>query len=88
MTKAAWEEALGAYWDEYESMGTGPDARSPELLIVDRDGPSRTWTVRQIVDDPDGNHDFAIVATVDLDASDTAGEPVIRTTSFASADAV
>ena len=50
--------------------------------MIDRDGPSRTWTVRQIVDDPDGNHDFAIVATVDLDASDAAGEPVIRTTSF------
>jgi hypothetical protein len=88
MTKAAWEEALGAYWDEYESMGSGPAARSPELLMIDRSGASdtpRTWTVRQIVDDPEGNRDFAIVATVDLDASDAAGEPVIRTASFASA---
>jgi len=41
--------------------------------------------VRQIVDDPDANHDFAIVATVDLAASDAAGEPVIRTTSFGAA---
>jgi hypothetical protein len=32
-----------------------------------RDTP-RTWTVRQIIDDPNGDHDFAIVATVDLDA--------------------
>ncbi|MEA2180768.1 MAG: hypothetical protein QOG77_4065, partial [Solirubrobacteraceae bacterium] len=87
MTAAAWEEALGAYWAEYESMGAGPQARSPRLLMIDRapgDG-SRTWTVRQIIDDPEENHDFAIVATVDLDASDAAGEPVIRTSSFASA---
>ena len=37
MNAAAWEEALGAYWDEHESMGSGPDARSPRLLIIDRD---------------------------------------------------
>jgi superfamily II RNA helicase len=83
MTAAAWEAALGAYWDEYEDMGTGPQARSPRLLMIDRGG--RTWTVRQIVDDPEGNHDFAIVATVDLGASDAAGEPVVLTTSFAAA---
>ena len=45
----------------------------------------RTWTVRQIINDPEGNHDWAIVATVDLDASDAAGEPVIRTQSFRTA---
>jgi hypothetical protein len=83
----AWDAALGGYWEEYESMDTGPDARSPELLMIDREGGTgaggaRTWTVRQIIDDPEGNHDFAIVATVDLDASDAAGEPVIRTASF------
>jgi hypothetical protein len=83
MNVAAWEEALGAYWDEHESMGSGPDARSPRLLILDRDG--RTWTARQIIDDPEGHHDFAITATVDLDASDAAGEPVIHTTSFSAA---
>jgi hypothetical protein len=88
MSAAAWEAALGAYWDEYDAMGSGPQARSPELLMIDRHtaahGP-RTWTVRQIVDDPEGHHDFAIVATVDLDASDDAGEPVVHTLSFAPA---
>ena len=81
----AWEAALGAYWNEYDAMGSGPDARSPALLMIDRDpaaGGGRTWTVRQIVADPEEHHDFAIVATVDLDGSDAAGEPVIRTTSF------
>ena len=61
--------------------------------MIDREGGAgaggtRTWTVRQIIDDPEGHHDFAIVATVDLDASDAAGEPVIRTASFGSGDLV
>ncbi len=87
---AAWEAALGAYWEEYDAIDSGPSGRSPELLMIDRD-PSgaadgaRIWTVRQIIADPDDHHDFAIVATVDLDASDAAGEPVIRTTSFGAA---
>jgi hypothetical protein len=91
MGAAAWEAALGAYWEEHESMGAGPDARSPELLMIDRApvaGGPRRWAVRQIIDDPEGHRDFAIVATVDLDASDAVGEPVIRTESFGSAGAL
>jgi len=84
MPAHAWEEALGAYWDEHETLGDGPAARSPELLMIEATAP-RTWTARQIIDDPEGNHDWAIVATVDLDASDAAGEPVIRTQSFSAA---
>jgi len=85
MNAAAWEERLGEYWDEHETMGSGPAARAPELLLIDRSPPDaagRTWLVRQIIDDPEGHHDWAIVASVDLDASDAAGEPVVRTRSF------
>ena len=88
MNAAAWERALGAYWDEYETIDAGPAARAPELLMIERSaagGEARTWTVRQIIDDPEGHHDWAIVATVDLDASDAAGEPVIQTQSCRSA---
>jgi superfamily II RNA helicase len=80
MKAADWETALGEYWDEHETLDAGPAARSPDLLMIERDG--RTWTARQIINDPEGHHDWAIVATVDLDASDAAGEPVIRTQSF------
>jgi superfamily II RNA helicase len=81
----AWETALAAYWDEYDELGAGPSARGPELLLVDRSPAGeegRIWHVRQVVEDPAANRDFAIEATVDLDASDIAGEPVIRTRSF------
>jgi superfamily II RNA helicase len=83
MNAAAWEAALGAYWDEHETLDAGPAARAPQLLMIERE--ARTWTVRQIINDPEAHHDWAIVATVDLDASDAAGEPVIRTQSFRSA---
>jgi len=87
MDASAWETALGAYWEEYDSMATGSDARSPELLMIDRNpagagAKARVWTVRQIIEDPAEHHDFAIVATVDLAASDAAAEAVLRTTSF------
>ena len=81
MPAHAGRRRSGAYWDEYETLDDGPAARSPALLLIDRSSP-RLWTVRQIIDDPEGHHDWAIVATVDLDASDAAGEPVIRTQSF------
>jgi superfamily II RNA helicase len=80
LSPADWEAALGDYFAEYEWLDDGPAARSPELLMIQPAG--RTWTVRQIIHDPEGHHDWAIIATVDLDASDAAGEPVIRTQSF------
>ena len=78
MNAAAWEEALGAYWDEYETMDACPAARVPPLLIIERVTPGvegRVSTARQILNDPEGHHDWAIVATVDLDASDAAASP-------------
>jgi hypothetical protein len=76
-----WQEAIEDYFDEYESIGTGPDARGPALLQITRE-PSR-WLVRQVIDDPEGDHDWAITAEVDLAASDEAGEAVVAVTDFA-----
>ncbi|MGI8799779.1 MAG: DEAD/DEAH box helicase [Pseudonocardia sp.] len=72
---AAWAEALEPYFAEHDEMGTGPDARGPHLLIVDQK-PDR-WVVRQIIDDPAGDHDWGISAEVDLVASDELGEAAI-----------
>jgi hypothetical protein len=48
--------------------------------------PARTWRVRQVLDDPDGAHDWAITAVVDLDASDEAGSPVVHVQHVGSTD--
>jgi superfamily II RNA helicase len=85
----AWEDALEAYFAEHDDLGTGPDARGPAYFALDEqpDGVppgARLWRVRQIFDDPDGDHDWGISAEVDLAASDEAGEAVLRVTSVGS----
>ncbi|WP_277211854.1 DEAD/DEAH box helicase [Isoptericola croceus] len=40
--------------------------------------PPGTWWVRQVLDDTNGDRDWAITALVDLAASDEAGAPVVR----------
>ncbi len=71
-----WAQAGTEYYAEYDDVGIGPDARGPALLIIDRQ--AGRWGVRQILDDPVGNHDWAITAEVDLAASDEEGSAVVR----------
>ncbi|APT92391.1 DEAD/DEAH box helicase [Corynebacterium phocae] len=65
--------ALDDYFDEYADIDSGPDARGPEYFrVADQD--QRVWQVRQIIKDPESDNAFQFVGTVDLDASDAAGE--------------
>jgi hypothetical protein len=73
-----WAEAMDGYYAEHDEVLTGAQARSSALLILD-EGAS-VWTARQIFDDPSGDHDWGISATVDLAASDEAGEAVVQVT--------
>jgi hypothetical protein len=75
---SAWSDALDGYFEVHEEMGFGPDARGPALLMIDQQ--PGEWKVRQIFDDPAGDHDWGISAVVDLDASDEAGAAVLRIT--------
>ncbi|UYG16050.1 DUF3516 domain-containing protein [Brachybacterium huguangmaarense] len=73
-----WAEAMDAYYDTYDEVGIDGSARSPQLLVIDEE--SRVWHVRQLLDDPQGHHDWAIEADLDLEATDEAGEPVLAIT--------
>ncbi|WP_299537091.1 RNA helicase [uncultured Streptomyces sp.] len=77
----AWGEAMDAYWDAHEELGTGPDARGPKLLKIDEDPAHGVWRVWQAFADPQGDHDWGIRAEVDLAASDEEGRAVVRVTS-------
>ncbi|ALG13451.1 DEAD/DEAH box helicase [Kibdelosporangium phytohabitans] len=74
----AWQEALAPYFEEHDELPSGPAARGPHLFVVEQKPES--WLVRQIIDDPAGDHDWAISGEVDLAASDEAGTAVIRIT--------
>ncbi|MCC3777183.1 RNA helicase [Streptomyces sp. UNOB3_S3] len=73
-----WADAMDAYWDEYEELGTGPDARGPKLLRIEERPEDGLWRVRQTFADPNGDHDWGISAEVDLAASDEEGRAVVR----------
>jgi len=70
-----WSTAMSGYFAEYADIGVGPDARGPAMLVIDEK--PTAWEVRQIFDDPAGDHDWGIEATVDLAASDAAGAAVV-----------
>ena len=74
----AWEHALDDYYGEYDAIGTDQAARSREFFSVDvADEHTRhRWRVRQVFADPAGDHDWGIVAEVDLDATQASGEAV------------
>jgi superfamily II RNA helicase len=74
----AWADAMEPYFEAYDDLGIGPEARGPALLMIEQQ--RDRWTVRQIFDDPNGDHDWGISAEVDLPASDEAGVAVLRVT--------
>ncbi len=74
----AWDAVLEEYYESHDDVGTDADARSMQYLVLSEQG--RTWRARQIFADPSGDKDFGFSATIDLDASDEAGEAVVRVT--------
>ncbi len=73
-----WQGAMAAYWEEHRVLLTDADARGPGLLVVDESSEPRVLRVRQILHDPEGFHDWALLAAVDLAASDEAGYAVVH----------
>jgi len=74
----AWADAMDGYFAEHDELLAGANARGAGLLILDEG--ATVWTARQIFDDPAGDHDWGISATVDLAASDELGAAVLQVT--------
>lgn len=74
----AWADAMDGYFAEYDTLGTGADARSPSMVVITEE-PTR-WLVRQILDDPNGDRDWGISAVVDLAESAEIGTAVVTVT--------
>jgi superfamily II DNA/RNA helicase len=75
-TADALAAVMAGYRDQYPSLGIGADARGGHLFQVRES--AEGWTVRQSLDDPEGNRDWAVHARVDLAASDAEGRAVVE----------
>ena len=79
-----WPSLMDDYFGEYDDVDLGPAARGPELFRVDMahttndaaDG--RLWRVEQTILDPEDDRGWRLIAVVDLEASDEAGEVRLR----------
>jgi superfamily II RNA helicase len=71
-----WGAFLDGYFAEHDEVLTGPASRSAALFAVTQE--RGAWKVEQTIDDPVGDHDWRIRATVDLAASEEAGEAVLH----------
>ncbi len=75
-----WTEALEGYFEAHEEILIDADARSAKYLEIDEkdERSDHVWHVRQIFSDPEADHDFCLLADVDLDASQEEGEVVLK----------
>lgn len=67
-------EAMAPYWERFDSIDLGPDARSPDRFVYE----PRIGRVAQILLDPDETNEWRLEATLDADASIEQGRAVLR----------
>lgn len=85
MGEIRWRRALDAFFEAHEELLVDGDARSTAYFTIDEsdeikpaaDG-GHVWHVHQIFHDGDGDHDFGIMADVDLDATQEESEAVFK----------
>lgn len=75
-----WSRALDAFYEEHEELLVDGDARSMAFLSIDDSDElnDHVWHVHQVFHDVDGDHDFGIIADVDLDATQDGDGIVFR----------
>ena len=80
MTGARWRRALDAYFEQHDEIILDADARSTAFFSIDEsdEKAAHLWQVHQIFSDESGDHDFGIMADLDLDATADEGEAVFK----------
>ena len=73
-----WRTTLDRFYEEHEEVLLDGDARSSRFFAIDESAEKseHVWHVQQTFADVEGDYDFSIVADLDLDATQDAGEAV------------
>ena len=66
-----WKRVLDAFYEAHDELLTDADARSAAYLSIDEadEKTDHVWHVHQVFAEADGDHDFGIMADVDLNAT-------------------
>ena len=85
MGELRWRRALEAFFEAHEELLVDGDARSTAFFTIDESDELKpaaegghVWHVHQIFHDSDDDHDFGIMADVDLDATQEESEAVFK----------
>ncbi len=73
-----WRQCIDEYYDAHEEVLIDADARSNAYFFVDEsdEKEQHVWHVRQLIRDENDDHDFQILADVDLDATQDGGDVI------------
>jgi superfamily II RNA helicase len=82
MDARAIEAAVQPFFETHARLRVDPDARSPKLLTLE-EGELR-WEFAQVLLDPEGDDDWVIVGSVDIEASRELARPVLVVTRIGS----
>ena len=75
------EDALAAYFEEYDQIRLDADARSSKWIQIS-DISQEIWKVRQTLLDPNDNAEWALCFEVDIPKSKKESRPIIRLIEF------
>ena len=73
---ARFEQAFRPFFEEHAGLRVDPTARAPQNTGATKTERG-TWEVVQVLCDDEGDDDWVLAATVDLEASAKAGRPVL-----------
>jgi len=74
-------DLVSPYWNDFDEVLTGPDARSSHWFAVNSESDER-FDVEQIICDPEGFNEWRLRGFVDLQQSREAGEAVLKLTAI------
>jgi superfamily II RNA helicase len=77
-TAARLRDAIEPYYAQHKGISLDPEARNGRHTYVQVAEDRQSWTVQQILVDPEAHNDWLAEFTVELAASRAAKEPVLR----------
>jgi len=74
-TPETLEQSFAPFFAEHASIRLDPSARAPDRTRITPE--PAVWQVVQVISDPEGDDDWALLASIDLTASRDAAAPVV-----------